>query len=197
MNDLFSCVIITVVSAVIGFTGCRLIVAAKRNRSLKKDCQRLAEVAKETLVRSGTPVSDQAWENTYIVRALADRDKDLLLAYANLMGSHGGLHISFAVLMVKMVKLNNPSTALSVESLTAQQVTAFHAIRNEYDLEDENWNFLESSASKAGAYAMEHLEDYPLVLLIVKRGIRDLDEIKTVLAEMKATKTVSLSDGML
>ena len=193
MDYLLINAVVAAVSALIGFVTAKVV----RSFRLKKDCVQLAEAAKTALKESGRDIGYQAWQLTSVDRELKARDKEMLGAYARLLGNHSALRISFAAIMTKKIKLDNPSTTLSVETLTAQQVTAFHAIRDEFDIEDEHWNYLDSSASMAGAYAMEHLDDYPLMLLIVKRGIKDLDEIKTVLAEMKETKTVSLSDGML
>lgn len=161
------------------------------NSLATKAHQRLIEYSGEETVNAGKGAIDAA---------LVRKDEHSLRAYANLMGQQPAFDVIMAVFTVEYMRIGKNPSSVSVtpESLTSEQVEVFtevtSAISNEIDLV----SIIDNEANRVAYYAMENLSDYPMILSIINnRGIKELTQIKEVLAEMKLGQSGALAEGSL
>jgi hypothetical protein len=149
---------------------------------------------------------DEAGEGTgtagsgAIDSALVRKDESSLRAYANLMGKQPSFDIIMAVFTVEYMRIGKKPSEVSVtpESLTPEQVKVFTEITTAIGNEINLANIIDNNANRVAYYVMEHLSDYPLILSIINtRGIKELDQIKAVLTEMKLSQSGALVEGSL
>lgn len=173
----------------------KAIRAKERNKLLKSLAatarERLAEYAGEETISAGEGAIDSA---------LVRKDEHSLRAYANLMGQQPSFDIIMAVFMAEYMRIGKKPSSVSItpESLTSEQVKVFTEVTRSISNEIDLGSIIDNDANRVAYYAMENLGDYPMILSIINnRGIKELNQIKEVLAEMKLGQSGALAEGSL
>lgn len=196
--DAWTYIAVGLVSAclVMAFALTRKAIRAKaRNKVLNSLAatarERVVEYAGEETVNAGKSAIDSA---------LVRKDESSLRAYANLMGQHPSFDIIMAVFTVEYMRIGKKPSEVSVtpESLTSEQVKVFTEVTSSISNEIDLGSIIDNDANRVAYYAIENLSDYPAILSIINtRGIKELDRIKEVLAEMKLSQSGVLAEGSL
>lgn len=183
---------VTIVMAVV------MTIKHFKTKAQTKVLQALATTARERLseVEAGTVNAGQGAIDSALVR----RDESSLRAFANLMGKHPSFDIVMAVFTVEFMRIGKKPAEVSItpESLTSEQVTIYSEVTRAIGDGINLSSIIENNGNRVAYYAMEHLSDYPAIISIIsKRGIKELDQIKEVLAEMKLSQSAALAEGSL
>lgn len=169
-------------------------VRAKRQNKLLAS---LAEKARERLAED-LGVETEVSGEIAISNALEMGNEIPLRALANLIGQRPSHDIIMAAFVVAYMNVEFTESIITPDSITSEQVRVFtevsHAVDDEINLE----SILDNDANRIAYYAMEHLSDYPMILSIVTtRGINKLDQIKSMMIEMKDSGSGALTEGTL
>lgn len=135
-----------------------------------------------------------------IEAALVRKDEHALRAFSNLIGQQPAFDITMTVFMVEFMRMDSVplEVVITPDSLTAEQVRVFTEVTNAIDDGINFESILDNNANRVAYYAMENLSDSALILSIINsRGIKELDQIKEVLAEMKLGQSGALAEGSL
>ena len=185
------------------FLGCKLFLRVKRDRAHANACYDLAVQAYKKVREFRSPPSDLVTMRKSIdsiSEAVAKKDINLLAAYANLIDEQPPILIGLAVFMIQFMNIGDATTSVSPESLTSEQVSVYHEVSSAAGAIDgqKPEKLLDNGPNRVGFYAMEHMDQYPLILSIIRdRGINNLDTIKTVMHEMEASGSSALASGTL
>lgn len=167
---------------------------------LKRDAAELARRAMDGLEGKSHTLPMYAYESEEdaINEALSENNMPLLTAYANLTEKVSTWAIIAAVESIRYAEKSGVAGELTAESLTANHVDVFFSVSIAADPEISARTLLQSDANKLGIFAMQNLDDYDLILSLVKdRRARTLADVEALLHEMKTLPSGALIEGCL
>lgn len=164
----------------------------------RNEIPRLRKEALRILDECGRSDFNKGWEQTTIA---SERRVDNLRVYARFIGEYRVVEISS---LISWMRINR--TKMKPEELTAEHMRFYsqfmeaerhHVLGHSGVQSATAWKKERTSVYKPMFYAFEHMDDSAMILSIVRdRGIFDIREIKSLLADMKSSGGV-LSDGAL
>jgi hypothetical protein len=133
---------------------------------------------------------------------------DVLRAVIRFLPSHYDHDIAGAALVLGVGREQGASVSLTPDDLTASHIELFTLLDQRFEEERAGsvigskskraWNESWSSAQKDICFALEHLNEYPMLLPIIRdRGVTDVREALEMSKVMSSSDAKALSSGML